>query len=104
MNYNYAIQVAIDQLIKPQEELATVLPDGSIQAYWDSAGKIWTIGWGNTYYQDGSAVKQGDIISRQQAEDLLTYVVAQKEAIIRGYVTAPINENQYAVLIDLAYN
>lgn len=103
MDYNYAISVATG-FIQSAENIATVLPDGTIQAYWDSIGQVWTIGWGNTYYQDGSAVSQGDIITRQQADDLLAYVVAQKEGAIRPYVTADLNPNQYAALISLAYN
>lgn len=103
MNLDYAIQVATD-FIKKEEDLYKVLPDGSIQAYWDSTGKIWTIGWGNTYYEDGSPVQEGDIISYDRAVSLLKLIVAQKEEAIRPHVTADLNENQYAALISLAYN
>ncbi len=103
MNYSYAIKVATD-FIKSAEDIATVLPNADIQAYWDSKGEVWTIGWGNTYYKDGSAVNQGDTLTRTQADDLLEYVVTQKEKAIRSYVTAKINENQYAALISVAYN
>jgi lysozyme len=103
MNRSLAIQIAAD-IIRKEEDIYKVLPDGRIQAYWDSKGKVWTIGWGNTYYQDGRAVKEGDIISRKQADDLLLYIIRQKEEAIRPYVTAKLNENQYAALIDLAYN
>jgi lysozyme len=106
MNYEYAIQVATKFISSPQHEgYAKKLSDGSAQAYWDSKGKIWTIGYGNTYYKNGSPVKEGDIITHSQALDLLNYVVAQKEKAIRPYVkTDNLNENQYATLIDLAYN
>lgn len=103
MNRSLAIQIAAD-IIRKEEDIAHVLPDGRIQAYWDAAGKIWTIGWGNTYYQDGRSVKQGDIITRKQADELLYFAMGQKEAKIRPFVTAKLNENQYAALIDLAYN
>lgn len=103
MNRSLAIQIAAD-IIRKEELIYKVLPDGRIQAYWDSKGKIWTIGWGNTYYADGRAVKEGDIISRKQADELLLYIIKQKEAAIRPYVKANLNENQYAALIDLAYN
>lgn len=102
MNYQLAINIASD-LIKKEEGIPR-LPDGRVKAYWDKAGEIWTIGWGNTYYQDGRPVKEGDVITYQQAVDLMKFVVAQKEKAIRPYVTAKLNENQYAALIDLAYN
>jgi lysozyme len=105
MNIAYAIQIATDFLAQPSiEGLAKVLPDGSIQAYWDSKGEVWTIGYGNTYYEDGTPVQQGDIISRSRAKSLLQFIVAQKEQAIRPYVTANLNENQYAALLSLAYN
>lgn len=103
MNRDLAIQIATDFIAK-EESLHKVLPDGRVQAYWDKYGKIWTIGWGNTYYEDGSPVKEGDIITRERAKRLLGFVVPQKEKAIRPYVKVPLNENQYAMLISLTYN
>lgn len=103
MNYQLAIDTAI-AAIKTEEDIYKVLPDGRIQAYWDSKGKVWTIGWGSTYYEDGAPVKEGDIITRKRADDLLRLVVTQKEKEIRPAVTARLNENQYAALISIAYN
>ncbi len=40
-------------------------------------GGIWTIGYGNTRYQDGSSVRQGDTITRTEADDLFAYWVDQ---------------------------
>lgn len=102
LNYNLAISIATDT-IKKEEGIPTT-PDGRAKAYWDADGKKWTIGWGNTYYEDGSAVKEGDTITMSRAVSLLKIVTAQKEKAIRPHVTAPLNENQYAALIDLAYN
>lgn len=103
MNRDLAIQIATDFIAK-EESLYKVLPDGRVQSYWDKYGKVWTIGWGNTYYEDGTAVKEGDIITRERAKRLLDVVVRQKEAAIRPYVKVALNENQYAALISLAYN
>ncbi len=103
MNRDLAIKIATDFIAK-EESLYKVLPDGRVQAYWDKYGKVWTIGWGNTYYEDGSAVKEGDIISRERAKSLLDFVVRQKEKAIRPYVKVQLNENQYAMLISLTYN
>lgn len=103
MNRELAIQIAND-FIRKEERIATVLSDGRIQAYWDSKGKVWTIGWGNTYYENGQSVKEGDIITRSRADSLLDKIVREKEAAIRPYILVALNENQYASLISVAYN
>lgn len=38
---------------------------------------MWTIGYGNTRYQDGTAVKNGDTITKAGADDLFAYWVDQ---------------------------
>lgn len=42
-----------------------------LTAYWDDYGKVWTIGYGSTFYEDGSPVKEGDKITKKRAEELL---------------------------------
>lgn len=95
MNEQLAIQIAVTNLIDPQEGFMGT-------AYWDVNG--WAIGYGNHYYADGSAVQQGDTISQADAEALVYTVAAGKWAAIKPYITATLNENQAAALIDLAYN
>ena len=34
---------------------------------------IWTIGWGNTIYQDGKPIKEGDTITQVQADALMEW-------------------------------
>jgi GH24 family phage-related lysozyme (muramidase) len=81
-------------------------PDNTpVYAYWDSVGGKWTIGWGNTYYQNKAPVNAGDKITKAQARDLNLFVVRQKEAVIRNFVPyTRLTDNQYAVLISIAYN
>ena len=38
-------------------------------------GGVWTIGYGNTRYEDGTPVKQGDTITQAGAESLFAYYV-----------------------------
>lgn len=102
-NRDLAIQIATDFIAK-EETLYKKLPDGRVQSYWDSKGKIWTIGWGNTYYENGAPVKEGDIITRDRAKSLLNTIVRQKEAAMRPLIKVPLNENQYAALLSLVYN
>lgn len=40
----------------------------------DVAG-VWTIGYGNTYYPNGTKVKQGDRITQAQADEMFEYIV-----------------------------
>jgi GH24 family phage-related lysozyme (muramidase) len=40
-----------------------------LQAY-RCPGGVWTIGWGNTFYADGTPVQKGDRITQQEADRL----------------------------------
>lgn len=69
--------------------------------YWDSTGKVWTIGYGIT----GKGVtKNTPAISEQQATKLLMDHVALVEEGVHKLVTAPINQNQFDALVSFAYN
>lgn len=84
------------QLIKEFEGYSAV-------AYRDGAN-IWTIGYGNTFYKDGTKVKQGDIISRSQAEDLFKHVVEDFASKVDEVVIPLLNECQFEALVSIAYN
>lgn len=76
------------------------------EAYQCSAG-VWTIGYGNTMYEDGSKVKKGDVINRENAEKLLEFHTYEYENAIRAslhnnhIVLAP---RSLDALVSLAYN
>jgi lysozyme len=74
-----------------------------LQAYQCSA-KVWTIGWGNTYYQDKRPVKQGDVITQAQANELFEMVMNEFAIVVRKALTKEINENQFSALVCFAYN
>lgn len=84
------------QLIKEFEGYSAV-------AYQDSAN-IWTIGYGNTFYKDGTKVKQGDVISRSEAEDLFKHVVEDFASKVDEVVIPLLNECQFGALVSIAYN
>lgn len=94
MNEQLAIQTAV-QLIAPEE-------DFSPNAYYDVNG--YAIGYGFHYYQDGSAVQQGDTMTRSDADAYVYVVAAGKWQAIKSCIKVQVNENQAAALIDLAYN
>lgn len=74
-----------------------------LKAYQDSVGK-WTIGYGNTFYPDGTPVKQGDVITRQKAEEMLPTVANRFWSQISPYIKQPLNENQKTAIVSLTYN
>lgn len=72
-------------------------------AYQDTAS-IWTIGFGATFYQDSTKVKQGDIITQIQADNLLDFHLHNFDLQVSQCVTSQINQNQHDALTDFAYN
>lgn len=74
-----------------------------LTAYKCPAG-IWTIGYGNTFYQNGTKVKQGDKINQQQAEDLLMNLLPRYEAIVNKKVSRQLKQNQFDALVSHTWN
>lgn len=75
----------------------------SASPYWDVNG--YAIGYGNHYYEDGSAVSaDDDPIDENRAMQILTFYANQFMQVIISKLTVPQNENQVAALTDIAYN
>jgi lysozyme len=73
-------------------------------AYRDAVG-IWTIGYGTTAMAGvGIDPKPGMRITEAQAEEYLRRGVEKFAREIRPHITAPINENEFAAFVSLAYN
>lgn len=75
----------------------------SLNAYKCPAGKI-TIGFGNTFYEDGKPVLMGDKITRDRADFLLQKVAEQFAERMAKYIKSHINDNQRSALLSFAYN
>ena len=78
--------------------------------YLDSA-RVWTIGYGSTYYPNGKPVTGRDKpITREYAETIQRHVIATDfEPVINGLLKREIasgfiNQNMYDAIISLAYN
>jgi lysozyme len=75
--------------------------------YLDSV-KVPTIGYGTTYYRDGTRVTMSDSsISEQEALDLLSYKLETEffPGILKTFHGSDvINSNQYAALLSFEYN
>lgn len=74
-----------------------------LQAYLCPAG-VWTIGWGTTRYPDGTPVKEGDIITQDYADALLTDYLMKEVYPHIARVPYPITLNQKRALCSLIYN
>ena len=74
-----------------------------LKAYKCPAG-LWTISWGLTFYPDGRKVKEGDVITQQQAEEYFDAVVndfaKQVDVLVKSNVTA----NNFSAIVSFTYN
>ena len=74
-----------------------------LKAYADSGG-VWTIGWGTTYYPDGSKVKQGDTCSQQQADTLFANDLKRFERKVEGRVARELLPHEFDAAVCFCYN
>jgi len=74
-----------------------------LTAYKCPAG-VWTIGFGNTKYADGKAVKEGERITIKQAEELFAKVVNEFSYSVYFLCGEYVNQNQFDALTSFAYN
>lgn len=74
-----------------------------LKAYQCSAKK-WTIGYGNTYFEDGTLVVAGNAITQQKAEQLFEIIANDFSAKVAKLVTLKVSENQFGALTSFAYN
>jgi lysozyme len=74
-----------------------------LEAYQCSA-KVWTIGWGNTFYENGTLVRQGDKITQDRANSLFVFVANKFADEIKKLIKTNLSENQFSALVCFAYN
>lgn len=106
------MQISPDGLYKIKWEECDKDAEGNIicplQAYtatpFEANQNIYTIGYGDTRYQNGSPVKKNDKITQQQADDLFTFRINQFESKLAPMLTMNLNQSQYDALISLSYN
>jgi GH24 family phage-related lysozyme (muramidase) len=96
------------ELIKEFEGYARALPDGRAEAYPDPihGWAVPTIGYGTTTYPDGRKVRQGDVITRAQAEEyLIDHIEHSCRAQMERIPTwGQMNDNQRGAIYSFAYN
>lgn len=74
-----------------------------IKAYLCSAG-VPTIGFGNTFYEDGSKVKLGDTITIERARELFELLLPRYEKIVNSKIKRQLTQNQFDALVSHTYN
>lgn len=74
-----------------------------LTAYQCSAGK-WTIGFGNTFYENGTKVKEGDKITQERAEELFKNLLPKFESIVNKKIKLSLNQNQFDALVSHTWN
>ena len=75
----------------------------SSTAYLCSAKKA-TIGYGNTFWEDGTPIKLGEQISKERAETLLKHVVDNFSVAVEVDIKIEVTQNQFDAMVSLAYN
>lgn len=65
---------------------------------------VLTIGYGNTFYENGDKVKEGDVITQQRAEELAKFIIDQFAVSIAPFIQQPLSDNQFSACVSLAYN
>ena len=69
-----------------------------LEAYKCPAG-VWTIGYGHI-----KGVQQGDVITDQEADNMLVEELEEYENYIHNLVNCPLNQNQFDALVAWVYN
>lgn len=91
------------KLNKAGADLIKAFEGCKLDAYKCSANKE-TIGYGNTFYEDGTPVKMGDKITKERAESLFELIADSFASKVKPLVTANVNSNQFDALVSFAYN
>lgn len=75
-----------------------------LTAYMPTPNDRPTIGWGTTFYPDGSPVKMGDKITDSQADAYFAHDLKRFEDYINETVSRELTQNQFDALVSLVYN
>lgn len=74
-----------------------------LKAY-QNPGDLVSIGYGNTYYEDGAKVRLGDVITKDRADALFRIVLAEFEIGVERLLKVKLNQNQFDAIVSFAYN
>lgn len=92
--------------MKPSENCYNIIKKFEglrLDAYLDQVG-VPTIGYGNTFYKNGSKVQMGDRVTMKQADDLLRFMVNMFAEKVDELITSDVTQNMFDSLVSMAYN
>ena len=84
-------------------ELVKQFEGCKLTAYKCPAGK-WTIGYGSTYYLDGSPVQEGDKITQEDAEIMLSKTLDNYRTQIMRFIPSSLPQGAIDALTSFSYN
>lgn len=91
------------KITKPGLDIIKKYEGLKLQAYRCPANLV-TIGYGCTFYENGSKIKMGDVITEARANELLINVVSKFESIVNKKVLIPLSQNQFDALVSHTFN
>ncbi len=66
---------------------------------------VWTIGYGNTYYENGEKIRKSDSpINEKRASELLKFSIKSFEQSVDSFCRDDIDQNQFDALVSFAFN
>jgi len=74
-----------------------------LKAYKCPAG-LDTIGYGNTFYPDGTKVKEGDVITKERADELFDVIADDFVKKVKPLIKKELSDNSFSALVSFAYN
>ena len=74
-----------------------------LTAYQCPAG-LWTCGYGSTFYEDGTKVKPGDVITQERANQLFELIVEDFAKKVKPLIKQNRTDNNFSALVSFAYN
>ena len=63
-----------------------------------------TIGYGSTFYEDGTKVKPGDVITQERANQLFELIVEDFAKKVKPLIKQNITDNNFSAIVSFAYN
>ena len=85
------------------KDLIKLFEGCKLVAYKCSAAKD-TIGYGNTFYENGTPVKPGDKITQERANELFEIIAKDFADKVKPLIKSAVTPNQFAALTSFAYN
>ena len=65
---------------------------------------VWTIGFGNTFYEDGTKVKEGEVITQERADELFDIIISEFVRMTDVLVKSNVTENNFSALVSFTFN